>query len=327
MRLPNSYGSITKLKGNRRRPYMVRITTGWELDPDSMKAKQIQKILGYYRTQKEAIAALAQYNDDPYDLNAQEITFKEIYERIVPDIPESSIRNYRNAWKYLEPVYDMPIKSIKLTHLQSCVDACQTTQQPFISTICHKVYRYALMHELTNKNPSQYLRAKSRKAVIVRELYTKEEMEYLWDNTDKWWVVITLILLYSGMRTKELVTLTEDMVDYKNRWLDIQLAKNECSVRGLPIHKRILPLFRTYFEAGGNLYGYSHANLNRLLKKFHGHRAHDARHSFTTRMRELGVDHLVVKRLLGHTPDDITERIYTHLSREELTAAIDLLEY
>lgn len=28
MKLPNGYGSVAKLTGNRRRPYMVRITTG-----------------------------------------------------------------------------------------------------------------------------------------------------------------------------------------------------------------------------------------------------------------------------------------------------------
>lgn len=29
MRLPSGYGSIIKLKGNRRRPFQVRLTKGW----------------------------------------------------------------------------------------------------------------------------------------------------------------------------------------------------------------------------------------------------------------------------------------------------------
>ena len=29
MKLPNGYGSVAKLTGNRRRTYMVRITTGF----------------------------------------------------------------------------------------------------------------------------------------------------------------------------------------------------------------------------------------------------------------------------------------------------------
>ena len=43
MKLPNGYGSVAKLTGNRRRPYMVRITTGFTDD-----GRQLMKILGYY---------------------------------------------------------------------------------------------------------------------------------------------------------------------------------------------------------------------------------------------------------------------------------------
>ncbi|MBQ6481718.1 MAG: hypothetical protein IJI45_11415 [Anaerolineaceae bacterium] len=53
MRLPNSYGSIVKLSGKRRRPYAVRITTGW-----TDKGRQIQKYLSYHATRREAMAAL-----------------------------------------------------------------------------------------------------------------------------------------------------------------------------------------------------------------------------------------------------------------------------
>lgn len=41
MKLPNGYGSVAKLTGNRRRPYMVRITTGFTDD-----GRQLMKILG-----------------------------------------------------------------------------------------------------------------------------------------------------------------------------------------------------------------------------------------------------------------------------------------
>lgn len=50
MKLPNGYGSVTKLTGNRRRPYMVRITTGFTND-----GRQLMKILGYYAKRTEAL--------------------------------------------------------------------------------------------------------------------------------------------------------------------------------------------------------------------------------------------------------------------------------
>ena len=83
MRNPNGYGSFYKLSGNRRRPWAVRITTGWERDknnPDSL-GKQKYKILGYYKTRPEAVLALAEYNNEPYDLDSNKITFEELFEK------------------------------------------------------------------------------------------------------------------------------------------------------------------------------------------------------------------------------------------------------
>ena len=40
MRLANGVGSVYKLSGNRRNPYIVRKTIGWEIDPESGKTKQ-----------------------------------------------------------------------------------------------------------------------------------------------------------------------------------------------------------------------------------------------------------------------------------------------
>lgn len=50
MRLPNGYGSITKLSGKRRKPYAVKVTKEWTDD-----GKQVQKYLGYYESRAKAI--------------------------------------------------------------------------------------------------------------------------------------------------------------------------------------------------------------------------------------------------------------------------------
>lgn len=325
MRLPNSYGSITKLSGKRRRPWMVRVTTEMVFNEETKKYRQKQTPLGYYATKAEAIQALADYNHDPYDLNGSQITFDEIFQKI--EFTESTKRNYNAAYKYLNPVSDYSIRSIKPAQLQDCINECQTGQQPLIKTICRRVYNYALMHEYVDRDISQMLTAHGKETQIQRDIFTHDEVEELWTMTSNWWVKITLILLYSGMRTKELRTVELEMIDFDNEWVDFTKGKNKFSIRGIPIHSRVLPLLRDYVINGGNLYGYTHSNLNRCLKEYHGHRAHDTRHTFTTRMRECGVDQLTVKRLLGHTPSDITERVYTHISPDELKEAISKLEY
>ena len=76
MRLPNGYGSIYKLSGNRRKPWCVRKTTGWQDN-----GQPIYTFIGYYPTRQEALTALADYNKDPYDLQLSSVTFADLYER------------------------------------------------------------------------------------------------------------------------------------------------------------------------------------------------------------------------------------------------------
>ena len=54
MKLPNQYGTITKLSGNRRRPYIIK---------EGKSGKQ--RVIGYAKTRADALTLLAQYNNDP----------------------------------------------------------------------------------------------------------------------------------------------------------------------------------------------------------------------------------------------------------------------
>ena len=71
MRLPNGFGSVVKLSGKRRKPYLAKITAGWDDN-----GKQIRKCIGYAKTKKEAIELLVKYNANPYDIDLSNITFE-----------------------------------------------------------------------------------------------------------------------------------------------------------------------------------------------------------------------------------------------------------
>ena len=76
MRNPNGYGSIFKLSGNRRKPFAVRITKGY-----TDEGKQIYKYLSYHNTRRESMQALAAYNTTPYNVDENNVTFGELYEK------------------------------------------------------------------------------------------------------------------------------------------------------------------------------------------------------------------------------------------------------
>ncbi len=328
MRLPNSYGSITKLSGKRRKPWMVRRTTSIIFDEDNMRYNQKMAVLGYYATRQEAIKALADYNNDPFNLDALNVTFEQCYEEAKKKFSEGRKQNYYAAYKYLDPIKNIPIRRIKAPMMQKCIDACKTTQQREIVTVCHKVFNYALEMEFVDKNPSKFIHNNTVEATIERNVFTSNEIAFI-EEADTWWKVVLACLLYSGMRSKELRDLSSDDIDLDNMIIDIKQAKNRSSVRQIPIHTHAEPYFRAYKDIGIESYPKTQNGLNKAIKKNFDteHHGHDTRHTFTTRMRECGCDSLVLQKLLGHTPQTITERVYTHLTMDEMRTNLNLLKY
>lgn len=68
MKLPNGYGSVSKLSGRRRRPYVVRIKN---------------KILGYTKTRAEGLELLAEYHKMPWDIDKRKTTFSDVYDLLI----------------------------------------------------------------------------------------------------------------------------------------------------------------------------------------------------------------------------------------------------
>lgn len=323
MRNPNGFGSVSKLSGKRRRPWIARVTTGTEIDFENQKAKQLRQTVGYYATKKEALEALAKFTENPFNLESSKVTFRQCYEGAKEDFSEARAHNYRSAFRYLEPIADLPIRSIKAAQMQRCIDTCKTTQQREIKTVCHKTYEFALKQEYIDRNPSQYLKSNTVEATIDREVFTPEEIRDLW-NRDEWSAKIALVLLYSGMRTKELRTMEPDDIDLEERVMHITKGKNRSSIRTVPIHDKILPILKDLKE---NPVQFTHNGFNKALSRYGDHTAHDCRHTFSSRMRECGCDLLTLQLILGHTPSTITERVYMHIGIDELRNAVNMLHY
>ena len=69
------------MSGKRRRPWIVRVTTGYDIDAETGTFKQKQETLGYAATRAEGMQMLAAYNMNPFDIKASKITFREVYEQ------------------------------------------------------------------------------------------------------------------------------------------------------------------------------------------------------------------------------------------------------
>ena len=74
MKNPNGYGTVVKLSGNRRRPYAVRKTLGFD-----GRGYPIYETIGYTSTRREGLILLAQYNQKPWDVQNRRASLAEVY--------------------------------------------------------------------------------------------------------------------------------------------------------------------------------------------------------------------------------------------------------
>ena len=55
------------------------------------------------------------------------------------------------------------------------------------------------------------------------------------------------------------------------------------------------------------------------------HLPHDGRHTFASIANTAVVNSVSIKLIMGHSSQDITERVYTHKAIDELLAAVNMI--
>ncbi len=348
MKLANGMGSVYKLSGKRRNPWIARKTKGWDIDVETGKAKQCYITIGYYPTKKRALEALINYNTNPYDIETNSITFAEVYEKWSAEhfenIVPSAQRTWISAFKHSAPLHNMRMKDIRTIHLEGTIhdaDVGSSTKQR-MKSLYNLMYRYCLKREIVDKNYAALCNSvKKSKPVIVRVPFSDAEIQLLWDNVVFPFTDMILIGIYSGWRPQELAILKVSDVNLEN-WtffggLKTDAGKNRC----VPIHPLIRELVQKNYDKAMKINssylfndenGQQETNLtydkyrtrfNKVNKKLGmNHRPHDTRHTFITLAKESDVDEYVLKLIVGHAIEDVTEKVYTHRTMEQLQKEI-----
>jgi len=335
MKMPNGFGGITKLSGKRRNPYRVRKTRGWSED-----GKQLYDTIGYYKTKEEAITALVNYNENPYDIHTDNITFSEVYEQWAEEhfkkIVPSAQRTWKSAYNYCKPLYNMRFKDIRVNHLESAINNANTGQctKARMKSLFNLMYKWALKHEVVSKDYAALCEPVPKgPRVIERKPFTDEEIDILWDNINFPFVDMILIDIYSGWRPQELAILKIKDINLEEDYFKGGLKTDAGKNRIVPIHPIIkdlvtnrynkdnIALFNDEYGQQGTIMTYDkyRGRFNKVMEKLKmEHRPHDARHTFATKAKLYGVDEYVIKLLMGHAINDVTEEIYTHRTIENL---------
>lgn len=345
MRNPNGYGSIYKLSGKRRKPWIVCKTTGIKLNEETGKAKQTREIIGYYASRPEAMLALAEYNKNPYSLESSTVTFAEIYKKWSNErfnkISNSSIKLYEMSYRILSPIHDMKFVEIKKTHMQNVVDRCGKKFDTLrkVKLLLNQIFNFAIENDIINKNYATFVDIGKREEESDRKPFTQKEIDLLWENINRMDFIDTiLIMIYSGLRPGELILIENKNINIEKRYMRGGI-KNKSSInRIIPINNKILPLiikrmssenkFLIINDKGKQMsyFTYYDCHFKKIMEQLKiNHRPHDCRHTFATLMDNAEANKVCIKRIMGHASKDITDKVYTHKDLEELIKAIDLI--
>lgn len=337
MKLPNGFGSVYKLSGKRRNPWAARKTTGWTWNEEKQKSYPIYQFIGYYPTRQEALTALSDYNKDPYDLHFDTITFKEVYDKW-SDIHFQKVKDtngYEAAYKLCTKILNMKFVEIKLAHLQKVVDESgkNTPTLKNLKILFGLMWDYAVINEIVSQDKRDMIRyidisKPGNPNSYKREPFRKKEIEMLWKSKDSnIYMTVVLILIYTGLRIGELLDLKKSDVHLEERWFYVREAKTESGIREVPIAEKIVLFFEYWMKqdceylictpnhehfAYRNYYDSYWTPLMKSLS-FDKHRPHDTRHTCISLLTETGVDERVIKKIVGHKGQGVTETVYTHL--------------
>lgn len=312
MRNPNGFGSVYRLSGNRRNPWAARKTIGWQPNGQPMYV-----FVGYYPTKADAMNAMAAYNLKPSDRRA---TFADIYDKWIVEIANrikpKTLKEYKGIYeRHLKPLYNMKVADIKLYDLQQIVNGISKPLGQCCRKVMSGVLKYAARHELIPTDRADlpnYLQFNNESDyTIERKVFTDDEIQ---NETSP----IVLIMLYTGLRVGELLELQPEDIHLEERYFRVTRAKTKAGIRIVPIAERIVPLM----SAIPIKVTYSTVHEYFKLRK---HTPHDTRHTFISKLADLGVDERIIKAIVGHAGSGVTETVYTHINLQPMLEAVNRL--
>lgn len=342
MKNGNGQGSVYKLSGKRRKPWVVCVTIGFD-----ETGKQKREIIGYYETRKEAQFELINYLNNPLLYSGK--TFKDVkdlwYNAYVKNITDSTLNNNNSQLKKLDIFNDIKIKDLKLHVLQNFFDEldCAYGTKNVIKSLLNLIFEYALKNDFIEVNKVKFIELGKSEKVLERKIFTSEEINILFDNVNskKKYInlsFVVLILIYTGLRISEFLNLKVSDIDLKNRTINVLKSKTKNGIRSIPISNKVIKLFNDNINYNQEYFYYSNKNtkihyatfekqFGKMLKllELQEHTIHDTRHTFATLLNNANANSTSITKLIGHSDFSITENIYTHKDMEELRKAVDLL--
>jgi len=339
------YGAIYQRKTSKGK---IR----WYIDYRDREGKRNQRIVSHAISREEAVIALKDavlrehYEEYGVKEENKPTKFKEFVDMFI----ENYSKVNKKSWKddgyrlqkfisffgniYLHEITPLEIEKFKSEKIGQGLS--KTTVNHYLK-ILKRLFNVAIDWGYTTVNPVKRIKFYSEKDSLKERILTQEEEDRLLQAASERLRAILVVALHTGMRRREILDLNWEQIDFEDRLIKIHKAKSG-KPRKVDINSILFDeLLKLKAEKRNNPYVFCNTDTSKPLvtvrRSFEnacrragivGLRFHDLRHTFASRLIELGVDIIKVKELLGHSTVKITER-YTHPGREEKRKAVELL--
>lgn len=344
-RRPKGSGTVRKLNDSpRSRPWMARAGSG--------------EVLGMYATSTEAVLALDDYNAKHSSVARMRYTFSDVYEKWkevhFKDVGAKGRYSYEQAFEKSKAIWEREMRELKTEDYQGVItelsdaglsrSTCEKQRQLF-SQIC----KWAMQNDIIRVNYAEGLRLPVASPKKERTL-TDEEISKIQSiaednsksNRFRFMAQFALVLLYTGMRIDELLSMRRDDVHLDQGYL-VGGEKTEAGrQRTIPILPEIHGILAGWMldSIGNELLlptasgkkkdiNATEASFRRLMEvcginskdtpKEKRVTPHSLRRTAATRLVEGKAEPTAVQAILGHADFSTTADYYTAHSNEYLS--------
>lgn len=340
-KLPNGFGSIKKLSGNRSNPYAVYPPTKtWDKETGSPKT---QKALCYVRDWYTGFHALMEYHNGTFDserfstpvikdtdnekIVIQKIlaaynnnsrtavkgkTFSEVYEDFfeykyerdkTKEYSKASIYSTRAAYKNCLDLHERDFRSLRTEDLQEVIDACplKHASKELMVSLMNQMYEYADSRDLCDKKYSDYVKINTPDDDEPGVPFSPDELKKIWDHSKDNTIIQGILIMIYSGFRISSYTSLE--INMKDKYFKGGLKTPAGKDRIVPFCHLVDPFIQKQIE----LFTLTSAQFRKLFTEelerigIKNHTPHDCRHTFSWLCDKYKVDKLTKKMLMGHS--------------------------
>lgn len=293
------------------------------------------------------------YGKSPADVKKQMVEYRiaENKGKLFKDVADEWQENYKDIKHYTAECYKAPLKDVKAYFLKDYIKAItaeiandfikdyaktgnaqQTVKLRLI--VLRLILNYAVEKGYIQNNPAVSIKLPKNLKKSIRSLPDDKEMQKI-KNMELG--LLPYFMLYSGLRREEVLALTWDDIDIKNKVINVnkvvefhqnkpvlrentKTEKSERQVILLDIlADKLTPQDGVIFK--GKSGGYMLLSEFRDIWGGTKLTSHQMRHAYVTMLYEAGIDAETAMTQTGHANISTMRDIYTHIRKNKIQSA------